>query len=88
MKLRFTLCAWGRALKDFTNRDAVVITTKLTAPTRNGPNATGLSRKAIMTEVDQSLRRLGTDHIDLYQIHRRDQRTPWEESLEARSTTS
>ena len=73
----------GRALKDFTNRDAIVIATKLGAPTRNGPNAVGLSRKAIMTEVDHSLRRLGTDYIDLYQIHRRDQRTPWEETLEA-----
>ena len=73
----------GRALKDFTNRDAVVIATKLSAPTRNGPNAVGLSRKAIMAEVDHSLRRLGTDYIDLYQIHRRDQRTPWEETLEA-----
>jgi 1-deoxyxylulose-5-phosphate synthase len=75
----------GRALKDFTNRDAVVIATKLSAPTRHGPNATGLSRKAIMTEVDHSLRRLGTDYIDLYQIHRRDQRTPWEETLETLS---
>jgi 1-deoxyxylulose-5-phosphate synthase len=73
----------GRALKDFTNRDGVVIATKLAAPTRNGPNACGLSRKAIMTEIDHSLRRLGTDYIDLYQIHRRDQRTPWEETLEA-----
>ncbi len=73
----------GRALKDFTNRDAVVIATKLSAPTRNGPNALGLSRKAIMTEIDHSLRRLGTDYIDLYQIHRRDQRTPWEETLQA-----
>ncbi len=73
----------GRALKDFTNRDGVVIATKISAPTRNGPNAIGLSRKAIMTEVDHSLRRLGTDYIDLYQIHRRDQRTPWEETLEA-----
>jgi 1-deoxyxylulose-5-phosphate synthase len=73
----------GRALKDFTNRDAVVIATKLAAPMRNGPNAVGLSRKAIMTEIDHSLRRLGTDYIDLYQIHRRDQRTPWEETLEA-----
>ena len=73
----------GRALKDFTNRDSVVIATKLSAPTRNGPNAIGLSRKAIMTEIDHSLRRLGTDYIDLYQIHRRDQKTPWEETLEA-----
>ncbi len=73
----------GGALKDFTNRDGVVIATKLAAPTRNGPNAIGLSRKAIMTEIDHSLRRLGTDYIDLYQVHRRDQRTPWEETLEA-----
>ena len=73
----------GRALKDFINRDAVVIATKIAAATRNGPNAIGLSRKAIMTEVDQSLRRLGTDYIDIYQIHRRDQLTPWEETLEA-----
>ncbi len=73
----------GRALKEFTNRDAVVIATKLAAPTRNGPNALGLSRKAIMSEIDYSLRRLGTDYVDLYQIHRRDQRTPWEETLEA-----
>jgi aryl-alcohol dehydrogenase-like predicted oxidoreductase len=73
----------GRALKDFTNRDSVVIATKLAAPMRNGPNAVGLSRKAIMTEIDHSLRRLGVDYIDLYQVHRRDQRTPWEETLEA-----
>jgi len=73
----------GRALKDFAHRDAVVVATKLMAPMRHGPNAMGLSRKAIMAEVDHSLRRLGTDYIDLYQIHRRDQRTPWEETLEA-----
>lgn len=73
----------GQALKDFISRDAVVIATKLSAPTRNGPNTVGLSRKAIMAEVDHSLRRLDTDYIDLYQIHRRDQRTPWEETLEA-----
>ena len=72
----------GRALKDFTNRDTVVIATKLAAATHNGPNAVGLSRKAIMTEIDHSLRRLGTDYVDLYQIHRRDQLTPWEETLE------
>ncbi|MET0967575.1 MAG: aldo/keto reductase [Tardiphaga sp.] len=73
----------GQAIRDFANRDAVVIATKVSAATRNGPNAIGLSRKAIMAEVDHSLRRLGTDYIDLYQIHRRDQLTPWEETLEA-----
>ena len=73
----------GKALEDFTSRDSVVISTKVFAPMREGPNAASLSRKAIMTEVDHSLRRLGTDYIDLYQIHRRDQRTPWEETLEA-----
>lgn len=73
----------GRALKDFAQRDEIVIATKLFAPMRQGPNAFGLSRKAIMAEVDHSLRRLGTDYIDLYQIHRRDQATPWEETLEA-----
>jgi 1-deoxyxylulose-5-phosphate synthase len=73
----------GRALKEFTNRDSVVIATKVAPATHNGPNAIGLSRKAIMTEIDHSLRRLGTDYVDLYQIHRRDQLTPWEETLEA-----
>ncbi|UMM07827.1 aldo/keto reductase [Gluconobacter frateurii] len=73
----------GKALRDFVHRDSVVIATKLCAPMHNGPNAFGLSRKTIMTEVDHSLRRLGTDYIDLYQIHRRDQTTPWEETLEA-----
>ena len=73
----------GRALKEFTNRDSVVIATKLCAPMRPGPNARGLSRKAILIEVDHSLKRLGTDYIDLYQIHRRDPQTPWEETLEA-----
>ncbi|WP_328440302.1 aldo/keto reductase [Streptomyces sp. NBC_00444] len=75
----------GRALKDFADRDAVVIATKLRHPMRLGPNGRGLSRKAIMTEVDHSLRRLGTDYIDLYQIHRNDHSTPWEETLEALS---
>jgi aryl-alcohol dehydrogenase-like predicted oxidoreductase len=73
----------GRALKDFTSRDSVVIATKVAPATHNGPNAIGLSRKAIMTEIDHSLTRLGTDYVDLYQIHRRDQLTPWEETLEA-----
>ncbi|WP_263385582.1 aldo/keto reductase [Granulicella arctica] len=73
----------GRALKEFSNRDSVVIATKVAPPTHNGPNAIGLSRKAIMAEIDGSLRRLGTDYVDLYQIHRRDQSTPWEETLEA-----
>ncbi|WP_433894653.1 aldo/keto reductase [Streptomyces sp. CA-111067] len=73
----------GRALKDFADRDAVVIATKLRHPMRLGPNGQGLSRKAIMTEVDHSLRRLGTDYVDLYQIHRNDHSTPWEETLEA-----
>ncbi|MBW4330902.1 aldo/keto reductase [Stakelama sp. CBK3Z-3] len=73
----------GRALKAFVARDAVVIATKVSGAMRNGPNAIGLSRKAILAEVDHSLRRLGTDYIDLYQIHRRDQLTPWEETLEA-----
>ncbi len=73
----------GKALKDFAKRENVVIATKLGAPTRLGPNAFGLSRKAIMTEIDHSLRRLGTDYIDLYQIHRADPSTPWEETLEA-----
>ena len=75
----------GRALKDFADRDDVVIATKLRNPMRPGPNAKGLSRKAIMTEVDHSLRRLGTDYIDLYQVHRNDHATPLEETLQALS---
>jgi aryl-alcohol dehydrogenase-like predicted oxidoreductase len=73
----------GRALKDFADRDDVVIATKLRHPMRPGPNGKGLSRKAIMIEVDHSLQRLGTDYIDLYQIHRNDHTTPLEETLQA-----
>ncbi|WNV08774.1 aldo/keto reductase [Tardiphaga sp. 709] len=73
----------GRALKDFTRRDDVVLATKVFNRMRPGPNGAGLSRKAIMSEVDHSLRRLGTDYIDLYQIHRLDKTTPIEETLEA-----
>jgi aryl-alcohol dehydrogenase (NADP+) len=74
----------GRALRDLgVNRDEVVIATKVNGPMRKGPNSVGLSRKAILAEVDHSLRRLGTDFIDLYQIHRLDRATPMEEILEA-----
>jgi aryl-alcohol dehydrogenase-like predicted oxidoreductase len=74
----------GRAIADLgVNRDEVVIATKVSGPMREGPNSVGLSRKAILAEVDHSLRRLGTDFIDLYQIHRLDRRTPMEEILEA-----
>jgi len=73
----------GRALRDFTRRDEVAIATKVFFPTRKGPNSRGLSRKAIAAEIDGSLRRLGTDYVDLYQIHRWDCETPIEETLEA-----
>jgi aryl-alcohol dehydrogenase-like predicted oxidoreductase len=73
----------GRALAEYGRRDEVVIATKVYAPMRPGPNGAGLSRKAVMTAIDDSLRRLGTDHVDLYQIHRFDNRTPLEETLEA-----
>jgi len=73
----------GRAIRDFARRDEVVIATKLNSPMRAGPNAAGLSRKAVMTEIDASLKRLGTDYVDLYQIHRFDYSTPIEETLEA-----
>ncbi len=73
----------GRALKDFIHRDDVVIATKVRNRMRPGPNGSGLSRKAIMAEIDHSLRRLGVDYVDLYQIHRWDYETPIEETLEA-----
>ena len=72
----------GRALRDLTRRDEMVIATKIYHRMRKEPNGRGLSRKAIMTEIDASLRRLGTDYIDLYQIHRWDYATPIEETLE------
>ena len=73
----------GRALKDFIRRDEAVIATKVYFPMHKGPNGGGLSRKAIFAEIDASLRRLGTDYVDLYQIHRWDYSTPIEETLEA-----
>ena len=73
----------GRALKDFTRREQVVIATKVFFPMRPDANGRGLSRKAIFTAIDASLRRLGTDYVDLYQIHRWDYSTPIEETLEA-----
>jgi 1-deoxyxylulose-5-phosphate synthase len=73
----------GRALRDFAKRDEIVIATKVFYPVRAGANARGLSRKSIMNEIDASLVRLGTDYVDLYQIHRWDHETPIEETLEA-----
>jgi len=73
----------GKALADFARRDEVVIATKVHGRMRPGPNGAGLSRVAIMTEIDNSLRRLGTDYVDLYQIHRWDPETPIEETMEA-----
>ncbi|MCY7326456.1 MAG: aldo/keto reductase [Microbacteriaceae bacterium] len=73
----------GRALADFASRDEVVIATKVHGRMRPGPGGAGLSRGAIMTEIDASLRRLGTDYVDLYQIHRWDPEAPSEETMEA-----
>ncbi|GFP76456.1 aldo/keto reductase [Clostridium fungisolvens] len=73
----------GKALKDFANRDEVVIATKVHGKMHEGPNGSGLSRKAILSEIDNSLKRLGTDYVDLYIIHRWDYNTPIEETMEA-----
>jgi aryl-alcohol dehydrogenase-like predicted oxidoreductase len=73
----------GRALKDFARRDEVVIATKVFGKMHDGPNGSGLSRKAILSEIDNSLKRLGTEYVDLYQIHRWDYDTPIEETMEA-----
>ena len=73
----------GKILKEIAPREDVVIATKVHGRTRPGPNGAGLSRRAIMREIDASLTRLGTDHVDLYQIHRWDDSTPIEETMEA-----
>ncbi len=73
----------GRALNDFAQREDVVLATKVHGRMRPGPNGAGLSRKAILREIDASLARLGTDYVDLYQIHRWDDSTPIEETMEA-----
>ncbi|MEV5849439.1 aldo/keto reductase [Streptomyces sp. NPDC051985] len=73
----------GRALGDFARRDEIVLATKVHGRMRPGPNGGGLSRKAILSEIDHSLTRLGTDYVDLYQIHRYDHTTPIEETMEA-----
>ena len=73
----------GRALKDFARRDEIVVATKVRYASRKAPNVGGLSRKAILHEIDASLARLGMDFVDLYQIHRWDPQTPIEETMEA-----
>jgi len=77
----------GRAVRDFARRDELVLATKVNGQVRPDPNGRGLSRKAILCEVDKSLQRLGTDYIDLYIIHRFDYETPLEETLEALTTS-
>jgi aryl-alcohol dehydrogenase-like predicted oxidoreductase len=72
----------GRALKDFAKRDDVIIATKVFSPMGRGPNDSGLSRKHVLSQIDASLKRLGTDYVDLYQIHRLDSKTPAEEIMQ------
>ena len=73
----------GRAIDEYTSRDQVVLATKLFSPMGNGPGGQGLSRRAVMEQIDASLTRLGTDYVDLYQIHRFDPQVPVEETMEA-----
>jgi aryl-alcohol dehydrogenase-like predicted oxidoreductase len=73
----------GRALTDYGNREELVVATKVNGRMHRGPNGAGLSRKAILAEIDNSLRRLGMDYVDLYQIHRFDATVPVEETMEA-----
>jgi aryl-alcohol dehydrogenase-like predicted oxidoreductase len=73
----------GRAIQRYTSREDVVLATKVFFPVGEGPGGSGLSRRAIMEQIDASLRRLGTDYVDLYQIHRFDPDTPVEETMEA-----
>src|SRR4051812_9332915 len=75
--------ATGRLLPKFLSRDEMIVATKVFMPVGPGENGGGLSRKHILSGIDASLRRLGMDHVDLYQIHRWDRRTPIEETMEA-----
>jgi 1-deoxyxylulose-5-phosphate synthase len=73
----------GRAIRSYTSRDEIVLATKVYFQMHDGPGGSGLSRRAILEQIDESLRRLGTDYVDLYQIHRFDPNTPVEETMEA-----
>ena len=73
----------GRAIRKYADRDSIVLATKVYFPMHDGPGGSGLSRKAVLEQIDASLARLGTDYVDLYQIHRFDPETPVEETMEA-----